>query len=104
MDAASELRRLEEQRESAGALASPRLRVFFETWLDTFVFHGGIDARLREHTILRLMWRCDRVYEWNNHYRLARTVGLSDDDLRAVRIYDADRELDDEFAIARRAA
>ena len=64
------------------------LRAFFESWLDTFLFEGAIDARLREHTILRIMWRCGRAYEWRNHYRLARRAGLTDDDILAVRTDD----------------
>lgn len=100
MDAASELQRLEQRRGSAGALASPRLRAFFETWLDTFVFNGGIDARLREQTILRVMWRCGRVDEWSNHYRLAQTVGLSDEEVVAIRTDDPARDLDGALAVA----
>ena len=44
-------------RGSSGSDAldtSPQLRAFFECWLDTFIFKGRIDPRLRELTILRV--------------------------------------------------
>jgi alkylhydroperoxidase family enzyme len=82
MDAASELRRLEESEGRSGsAVANPRMRAFFECWLDTFLFEGAIDARLREQAILRIMWRRGRAYEWGNHYRLAVRAGLTDDEV-----------------------
>jgi alkylhydroperoxidase family enzyme len=105
MDAASELRRLE-QREGreADALTTPRLRAFFECWLDTFLFEGAVDARLREQTILRIMWRRGRAYEWGNHYRLARRSGLTDDDVVAVRTDDLARDFSGAASVALRAA
>lgn len=105
MDAASELRRLEQAEGRAeGTLSSPRLRAFFECWLDTFLFEGAVDARLREQVILRIMWRRGRAYEWGNHYRLARRAGLSDDDVRAVRTDDVARDFAGAEAVALRAA
>lgn len=93
-DAASALRRLEQADGSRStALTDPRMRAFFECWLDTFLFHGAIDAGLREQAILRVMWRRGRAYEWKNHYRLARAAGLTDDDVLAVRCADPTREL-----------
>ena len=105
MDAASELRRLE-QREGreADALTNPRLRAFFECWLDTFLFEGAVDARLREQTILRIMWRRGRAYEWGNHYRLARRAGLTDDDVLAVRTDEPARDFTGAASVALRAA
>jgi alkylhydroperoxidase family enzyme len=105
MDAASELRRLEESEgRREGALTSPRLRAFFECWLDTFLVEGAIDARLREQTILRIMWRRGRAYEWGNHYRLARQLGLTDDEVRAVRSDDVARDFSGATAVVLRAA
>ncbi len=105
MDAASELRRLERSGEGdAGVLTDRRLRAFFECWLDTFIFHGAIDPRLRELTILRVMWRTGRVYEWSNHYRLARTAGLSDAEVLAVRTADPAHDLAGPVAVVVRAA
>ena len=105
MDAASELRRLEQSEgREAGALTSPRLRAFFECWLDTFVFDGAVDARLREQAILRIMWRRGRADEWGNHYRLARRSGLTDDDVRAVRTDDVARDCSGPASAVLRAA
>jgi hypothetical protein len=75
-------------RESSGSEAldsSPQLRAFFECWLDTFIFKGRIDPRLRELTILRIMWRCNQSFEWAHHYRLASSVGLSAGEILAIR-------------------
>ena len=105
MDAASELQRLEESEgRTESAHTSLRLRAFFECWLDTFLFEGAIDARLREQTILRIMWRRARAYEWGNHYRLARRAGLTDDDVLAVRTDDLARDFSGAAAVALRAA
>jgi|SRR3954449_6336143 4-carboxymuconolactone decarboxylase len=105
MDAASELRRLERGGAGDGSvLTNRRLRAFFECWLDTFVFQGGIDPRLRELTILRVMWRTGRVYEWSNHYRLAHTLGISDEDVLAVRTHDPARDLAGPVGVVARAA
>ena len=72
-----------------GPLAShPQLRQFLECWLDTFLFKGKVDPQLRQRVILRVMWRCGQAFEWGNHYRLARQVGLSDADVLAVRTPD----------------
>ncbi|WP_041254161.1 carboxymuconolactone decarboxylase family protein [Frankia sp. EAN1pec] len=82
----------------------PRLRAFFECWLDTFVFNGSIEAGLRERAILRVMWRCARPFEWGNHYWLARAAGLSDEEILAVRTADPERNLADAVAQVVRAA
>ena len=69
--------------------SNPQLRTFFECWLDTFLFKGHVDPRLRELTILRVMWRCNQSFEWANHYRMARNVGLSREDIVAIRTSDS---------------
>jgi alkylhydroperoxidase family enzyme len=102
--AASELARLERSRPAHRPAANPRLRPFFECWLDTFIFQGEVDPRLREQAILRVLWRCGRRYEWGNHYRLARQAGLSDDDVLAVRTTRPDRDLAGDVAVVVRAA
>ncbi len=84
--------------------SNPQLRAFFECWLDTFIFNGHVDARLRELTILRVMWRCNQSFEWANHYRIARNVGLSRDDIVAIRTSTPRRDLDGDVAVVVRAA
>ncbi|TML13513.1 MAG: carboxymuconolactone decarboxylase family protein [Actinobacteria bacterium] len=44
-----------------------------------------LDARLREIAILRTGWRLGSVYEWSNHYGIARRAGLTDDEIVAIR-------------------
>jgi alkylhydroperoxidase family enzyme len=89
---------------AASDRVDPHLAPFFESWLNTFIFHGRIDATLRELTILRIMWRCDQSFEWGNHYRLARDAGVTDDEVLAIRTRAPGRDLDGALAVAVRAA
>jgi alkylhydroperoxidase family enzyme len=82
----------------------PHLAPFFETWLDTFIFHGRIDARLRELAILRIMWRCGQAFEWGNHYRLARNTGVTREEVLAIRTRTPGQDLDGPVAVVVRAA
>jgi alkylhydroperoxidase family enzyme len=63
----------------------PALARFFESFVDTFLRNGRLDARLRELAILRVAWRCAQPYEWAQHYRLARKLGVSDADVLGTR-------------------
>ena len=92
-------------RSGADSLESnPQLRAFFECWLDTFLFKGHVDPRLRELTILRVMWRCNQSFEWANHYRMARNLGVSREDIVAIRTSTPARDLDGDVAVVVRAA
>lgn len=82
----------------------PHLAPFFEIWLDTFVFHGRLDAKLRELAILRIMWRCEQAFEWGNHYRLARNAGVTREAVRAVRTATPEQDLEGPVAVVVRAA
>jgi alkylhydroperoxidase family enzyme len=46
---------------------------------------GKIPERDRELLILRTGWHCGSAYEWAQHVRIARTVGLTDDEIARVR-------------------
>jgi alkylhydroperoxidase family enzyme len=83
---------------------NPQLGAFFECWLDTFLFNGTVDPRLRELTILRIMWRCAQSFEWANHYRFARRLGVTDEEILAVRSTDPDATLAADAAVVVRAA
>ena len=83
--------------------ASPQLRAFFECWLDTFLFKGRIDPRLRELTILRVMWRCNQSLEWAHHYRLATSAGVSPEEIVAIRAPDPGALGPDVATVARAA-
>jgi alkylhydroperoxidase family enzyme len=92
-------------RSASGELdRNPQLRVFFECWLDTFLFKGTVDPRLRELTILRVMWRCAQSFEWANHYRIARRLGVTDAEILAVRTTEPDADLAADAALVVRAA
>jgi len=53
--------------------------------VDALVLNSVLDARRREIAILRVGWRIGSVYEWSNHYPIARRAGLSDEEIVAVR-------------------
>jgi alkylhydroperoxidase family enzyme len=53
--------------------------------LMTLLFGGRLDARLRELVIMRIGWATGSVYEWTQHWRIARQLGVSEEDLLAVR-------------------
>jgi alkylhydroperoxidase family enzyme len=82
----------------------PQLQKFVVCYLETFLFKGTIDPRLREQAILRIMWRLDQPFEWGNHYRWARKVGLTDEEVLAVRTTRPEEDLDPTAALAIRAA
>src|SRR5262245_21574631 len=82
----------------------PQLAPFFHAWLDTFIFHGRLDPKLRQVTILRVMWRCGQAFEYGNHYRIARNVGVTRDEVLAVRSPTPEQDLDGDIAVVVRAA
>ena len=90
---ASMLAKLEEREGRNPLEESPHLRTFFACWLETFLLKGKVDPALRERAVLRVMWRCNQPFEWANHYRLARDIGLSDDEILAVRTSAPARDL-----------
>jgi alkylhydroperoxidase family enzyme len=71
-------------------LRNPRVAAVLASMIDVAVFHGALDARLREIAILRVGWRIGSVYEWSNHVGVARGAGLTDAEILAVRSADAD--------------
>jgi 4-carboxymuconolactone decarboxylase len=48
------------------------------------LLNGKIPARDRELLILRTAWNCRAEYEWAQHVRIGRAVGLSDDEIDRV--------------------
>lgn len=51
----------------------------------TLLFGGKLDKRLRELIIMRIGWATGSVYEWTQHWRIARQLEVSEADLLAVR-------------------
>jgi len=57
-----------------------------------------LDVRLRELIIMRIGWRTGSLYEWTQHWNVARRIGMDEADILAVRAWrtsdrvnDADR-------------
>src|SRR3546814_11000846 len=55
--------------------------------LHQLLWNGALDARLRELIIMRIGWRQGSMYEWTQHWRVARMLEVSEDDLVAVRAW-----------------
>lgn len=66
-------------------LRHPMLARNFVRYFSDLVYEGVLDPRLRELAILRVGWVTGSVYEWTQHWHLATGLGLSPDDLLAVR-------------------
>lgn len=49
------------------------------------LFKSELDNRLRELIIMRIAWVTGSVYEWGQHYRIARGVGITDDEITGLR-------------------
>lgn len=59
----------------------------FEMWLDLahgLLFRGKLDGYDREIVVLRTAWNCESEYEWAQHVRIAREVGVSDAEIIAI--------------------
>lgn len=66
-------------------LQHPELARWFSDLLMGLLWHGRLDARLRELVIMRLGWQTRSDYEWTQHWRIASGIGVSESDLLAVR-------------------
>jgi alkylhydroperoxidase family enzyme len=53
--------------------------------LHQLLWKAALDARLRELIIMRIGWRQGSMYEWTQHWRVARMLEIPEDDLVAVR-------------------
>ncbi|HJL62080.1 MAG TPA: carboxymuconolactone decarboxylase family protein, partial [Pseudomonadales bacterium] len=54
--------------------------------LTTLLFTGNqLDKRLRELLIMRIGWATGAVYEWTQHWRVAKDLEIPDEDPLAVR-------------------
>ncbi len=66
-------------------LQHPKLARALSDLLSTLLFDPKLDARLRELVIMRIGWATGSVYEWTQHWRIARGLGMSEDDILGVR-------------------
>lgn len=66
-------------------LNHPQLARSVNDLLATMLWHGALDARLRELVIMRIGWLTACDYEWTQHWRVASRLGVPADDLLGVR-------------------
>jgi alkylhydroperoxidase family enzyme len=66
-------------------LRHPHLAKAVNGLLSTLLFDGRLDVRLRELVIMRIGWLSGSDYEWTQHWRVARSLGVTEQDLLAVR-------------------
>jgi alkylhydroperoxidase family enzyme len=66
-------------------LRQPGVAKAVQDLLVALLFRGSLDARLRELLIMRLGWATGSAYEWTQHWRVARELGVSAEDLLGVR-------------------
>lgn len=77
-------------------LRHPTLAQRLGELLQTLLFSGNaLDPRLRELIILRIGWRTGAVYEWAQHWRVARGLDIPEADLLAVRRWQESAALSD---------
>lgn len=81
------------------ALHQPGVAAGLSTMLHELLWKGVLDARLRELIIMRIGWSTGSVYEWTQHWRVARMLEVPEHDILAVR----DWEQADHFGPAERA-
>lgn len=75
-------------------LRHPKLAAAVNGLLTTLLWTGHrLDPRLRELLILRIAWATGSVYEWTQHWRLARRLGIPREELLAVRDWRASDRL-----------
>lgn len=67
------------------ALHQPGVAVALHGMLEALLWKGALDARLRELIIMRIGWVTGSVYEWTQHWRVARFLDVPERDLLAVR-------------------
>ncbi len=72
-------------------LNHPRLAGSLNDLLAIMLWHGKLDARLRELAIMRIAWLTASEYEWTQHWRVAQGLGVSADDLLGVREWQSHR-------------
>jgi alkylhydroperoxidase family enzyme len=81
------------------ALHQPGVAAGLNGMLRELLWRGVLDARLRELIIMRIGWATGSVYEWTQHWRVARLLDVPERDLLAVR----DWERADHFGPQERA-
>jgi alkylhydroperoxidase family enzyme len=66
-------------------LHHPPVADVFARLVQAVVLDGTLDPRLREMAIMRAAWLRGSAYEWASHYGISLRIGMSDDEIVAVR-------------------
>lgn len=64
---------------------NPELTIPFLEYNKHLMFHSSLSHRVRELVTLAVAWTCKSEYEWLSHVRDGLKVGLTDDDIAAVK-------------------
>ena len=93
------LPRARQNPEGAGTALStlvrhPELTKAFLGFNVYLLFRSSLPARLREVAILRVAHRRHCTYEWEHHVEMAKSEGLTNADVEAIRRGDAPDEVD----------
>lgn len=67
------------------ALHQPGVAAALYGMLEALLWKGLLDARLRELIIMRIGWATGSVYEWTQHWQIARLLDVPERDLLGVR-------------------
>jgi alkylhydroperoxidase family enzyme len=66
-------------------LQHPELTSAVSGLLTMLLRDGVLEPRLRELLIMRIGWVTGSVYEWTQHWAVARAIGMSDEEILGVR-------------------
>ena len=66
-------------------LRHPRVAKQIHDLLVALLFESKLDIRLRELLIMRIGWRTGSLYEWTQHWNVARRIGMGEAEILAVR-------------------
>jgi alkylhydroperoxidase family enzyme len=67
-------------------LHHPPIADVFARLVQAVILVGNLDPRLREMAIMRAAWLRGSAYEWASHYGLSLFIGMTDEDVIAVRL------------------
>lgn len=74
---------------------NPELTIPFLEYNKHLMFHSSLSHRVRELVTLAVAWSCKSEYEWLSHVRDGLRVGLTDEDIEAVKLGAASPHWDD---------
>ena len=66
-------------------LRHPKLAVALNGMLTALLADTRLEPRLRELVIMRIGWRTGSVYEWTQHWGVARLIGMPEQEILGVR-------------------